>query len=131
MSNKYSQHVYDPSTNSWAVISSSAGDSYNELVDQPVTNLVGASPSQFVNLSGLDYGRYVLRGYYKYDSTQEVDNTITPLDLLVLPDDQDRKVVTFPSIESGSCVTNIVTYDDNVMISHVKQIPGVNYWKTF
>lgn len=125
----YSQHIYDPATKSWATVV--AGSSYNDLSDQPVRNAVGSSPEAFVNIAGLNYGRYILRGYYKYDSTFEVDNTEVPLDLLVVPDDQGRKVVTFPTIEAGVYVTNIVTYENGVVVSHTKQAPGVNYWKPF
>ena len=129
MSGVYSQHVYDPSTKSWALLAASA--SYNDLSDQPVKNAAGSSSDAFINISGLEFGRYILNGYYKFDSESDVESTATPIDIVVLKDDQDRKVATYPTIENGVCVTNIVTYENNIVVSHVKQAPGVNYWRPF
>lgn len=128
MGNVYSQHILDPNTGQWAQLVS--GASYNDLADQPVINAVGKSAAQFVNLAGLEYGHYSLTGYYKEDSTSDVEQAQYVVDLLVVPDaETGKKVIIYPTVENGEYVTNIITYENNVVISHVKQRPGASYWK--
>ena len=133
MSNVYSSHVWDPTTNQWAVVGGEGSQpSYDDLADKPVLNAVGKTPETFINLAGLEAGHYTLSGYFKYDGSSDVDHSAIPLDVLVTVDETTgQKVITFPTVENGTYITNIVTYENNVAVSHVKQSPGVNYWKTF
>lgn len=128
MSNVYSQHVFDPTTGQWAQLVS--GASYNDLSDQPVINAVGKTPDTFINLAGLDAGHYSLTGYYKKDSSKDIEQAQHILDVIVMPDEvTDKKIVIYPTVENGEYITNILTYENDLVISHVKQHPGASYWK--
>ena len=128
MGNVYSQHIVDPSTKQWATLVT--GASYNDLADQPVINAVGKTPETFVNLAGLEYGHYSLTGYYKEDSTGDVEQAEHILDVVVMPDEvTGKKVVVYPTVENGEYIINIITYENSLVISHVKQRPGASYWK--
>lgn len=128
MGNIYSQYVIDPTTKEWASLVN--GASYDDLVDQPVKNAVGKTPETFINLAGLDVGRYSLSGYYKMDSSYDVEQTNYIMDVIVMIDEiTGKKTLTYPTVENGEHVINIVTYEDGSIVSHTKQKPGVNYWK--
>ena len=129
MAYSYRSYIYDEQAGQWTDVIADNSIDYNKIDNQPVRNLCGKTPEQFINLSGLDYGRYVISGYMKYDSSDEVFESAVPVDAVVLQDDQGRKVLTYPSIEDGVCVTNIVTYENGLVISHTKQAPGVSYWQ--
>ena len=128
MGNVYSQHVVDPNTKQWAQLVS--GASYNDLADQPVINAVGKTEDAFVNLAGLEPGHYSLVGYYKEDSLSDLDHAMHVVDVIVMIDEvTGKKVLVYPTVENGEYITNILTYENNVVISHVKQRPGASYWK--
>lgn len=128
MSNIYSQYVYDPTTKEWASLVS--GASYDDLTDQPVKNAIGKTQETFVNLAGLDVGRYSLSGYYKLESSYDVEHTNYVMDVIVMFDDvTGKRTLTYPAVENGEYVINIVTYENGSVVSHIKQKPGVNYWK--
>ena len=129
MAYKYTSYVYDSVAGQWTSVSGM--QDYNQLSNQPVKNIVGSSAESFVNLAGLDYGRYVVSGYFKFDSTYDVELLVIPMDVLVLRDNNSNKVITYPTIENGICVTNVITYDSGLVISQDKQAPGVQYWKSF
>ena len=128
MGNVYSQHIVDPNTKQWATLVT--GASYNDLADQPVINAVGKTSETFVNMAGLEYGHYSLTGYYKEDSTGDVEQAEHILDVVVMPDEvTGKKVVVYPTVENGEYIINIITYENSLVISHVKQRPGASYWK--
>lgn len=129
MGNIYSQYVLDPTTKEWMPLASSA--SYNDLADQPVVNAVGKTSETFVNLAGLDVGHYSLSGYYKMDSSYDIEQANYVMDILVMIDEvTGKKTLTYPTVENGEHVINIVTYVNGMVELFTKQRPGVaNYWK--
>lgn len=128
MSNKYSQYIYDPTTQQW--VAPVSGANYDDLANQPVKNAVGKTPETFINLAGLELGRYSLVGYYKLDSTHDVENTTDVMDVIVMTDTvTGKRTVTYPTVDAGVHVINIVTYDNGAVVSQTKQRPGASYWK--
>ena len=131
MSNVYSQHVYDPSTKQWAVLT--AGTSYDDLTDQPVRNAKGGSPEAFVNMAGLEVGHYSLTGYYKKDSSYEIEQALSVLDVVVCIDTvTSKKVIVFPSVEDGEYLINKITYNGSTVETVEKlALGGGSTWGDF
>lgn len=66
-----------------AVIGAGTGN-YNKLQNKPVINLVGSTEEKHVDLSGLEQGKYTLRGYYKLTPDAEMQVQNLPVDVSVL-----------------------------------------------
>ena len=56
---------------------------YSSLQNTPITVLNGSSENNFISLSGLDFGHYSLKGYYKANSSDELHYLTQPVEIEV------------------------------------------------
>lgn len=88
---------------------------YNNLINIPIKNLKGAE-SEPIIFSQLDYGNYLMSGYYQYNTTSVVYIESIPMNVRVFQDDITlQKVVSFEIFENGEyfLVTLIYNEDDS------------------
>lgn len=87
---------------------------YDELLNKPIVNLTGL-PDNPIDLSNLQPGEYLLRGYYKYNSSggEEIEYT----DFLKLTVVQDsitqQKNIFYVTTENNKYIIYLITYDEN------------------
>lgn len=85
-------------------------ESYNELKDRPIKNLLGLSA---INLQELDYGLYNFKGNYIYSKNDSDTKTIRQFTLLqIFEDDLGRKIVKFEYHKDDKHYVKFLTYYD-------------------
>lgn len=109
----YNQYMYK--NGQWVKIGSSIPGSgasdYDSLLHIPVKNVNGSDENHFINLSGLEFGRYLITGYYKFDSVSDLIYSELALDIIVTKDvATDEKVIMYGVVENSKWVTKVVVY---------------------
>ena len=106
---------------------------YDKLENTPIKNLTGKDTKNFVVLSGLDCGNYVLRGYFKSDPTSDIEYVDFDLALSVVDDlDSGNKVLYYTTIEGGESYINKIEYGQfgNVISVRKNYLEGIK-WEDF
>ena len=114
-------------------VASLIGENYNDLIDVPVIVVDGTTQYNYVNLSALDNGRYCMRGYYKWQNSDPVQNTgAEKMNFDVVIDDvTGKREVIYNTYENGDIYVNIVTYDGMSVVNREKKRLNATYWGTF
>lgn len=100
------------------VISNAGGGSagttnYNNLINTPIKNLKGVD-SEPIIFSQLDYGNYLMSGYYQYSPNSLVYIESIPTNIQVFQDTITlQKVVCFETFENNEYFLVTLTYDDD------------------
>ena len=86
---------------------------YNELENKPIINLTGL-PNNPIDLSKLQPGEYILKGYYKYNNIDEDIKFNRTLKFSVVEDPiSEQKNIFFTTTENNKYTTYLITYDKN------------------
>ena len=95
---------------------------YASLKDAPITVITGRNENNFINLSGLDFGHYNLKGYYKNTSADELQYTQQGFDLVVCYDEvTHKKIVRYFTIESEQMYLNLLIIEEDLTTSFKKK----------
>lgn len=90
----------------------SGTSNYNDLSNKPIVNLLGTESSP-VNLSDLEYGNYLIKGFYRYSASDENRQSIS-LSVSVSQDTaSDDKVAKFEVIENQEVIVITVFYSND------------------
>ena len=104
-----------------SVIGAGTGN-YNKLKNIPIVNLVGASEEDYINLSGLNQGHFIIKGYYKTAPDQETMYQEEPLDLYVLyetveegGEEVNKKVLYYVYAKKNQLYIRMIIIGDDVI----------------
>lgn len=106
---------------------------YDKLENTPIKNLTGKDTTNFVVLSGLDCGNYVLRGYFKKSSTSDIEYVDFDLAFSVVEDSgSGNKVLYYITVEGGESYINKIEYGQfgNVVSVRKNYLEGIK-WEDF
>lgn len=106
---------------------------YNKLENTPVKNLTGKDTTNFIVLSGVGVGNYVLTGYYKKSSSSSLEHLEDSLRLTIVEDLYTRhKVLYFTTIENNESFINKIEYDSfgDILGEKKSYLEGVK-WEDF
>ena len=86
---------------------------YNQLSNKPITNIEGSNATP-VSLNTLEYGTYLLSGYYKYIIDGDVYEADPPIMVKIMKDEvTNRRVVYYETIKNGVLVAVLGNYKDD------------------
>lgn len=102
---------------SWTSSSGGSGTTnYNDLTNQPIINLTGTESSP-IALNELDYGIYLIKGLYRYNATDEIKQSSSPLSVQIFEDiATGNKAAKFEVIENKEVIIITVYYSDDDFI---------------
>lgn len=106
---------------------------YNKLENTPIKNLTGKDTTNFVVLSGVEVGNYVLIGYYKKSSSSSLEHLEDFLRLTIVEDLYTRhKVLYYITIENNESFINKIEYDSfgDILGEKKSYLEGVK-WEDF
>lgn len=116
-------------------VSSLVGENYNDLIDVPVIVLEGTTQYSYINMFMLDYGRYSMSGYYKWQASDAVLNTgAEKMRFDVVQDTvTNRKQIVYNTYENGEIYENIVIYNNagTDVDEVIKRRLHASYWEEF
>lgn len=98
-------------------IGSSSGEggtsNYNELINLPIKNLIGTDSSPII-ISNLNYGNYLIKGSYKYNSNSELLKEDTFKNIQVFKDETSQnKIAKFEVFENKEYYIITLTYEND------------------
>lgn len=83
---------------------------YNDLSNKPIVNLTGTESSP-VTFSDLEYGNYLIKGFYRYSANDESKQSISLSVIITQDQESDDKVAKFEVIENQEVIVIAVFYD--------------------
>lgn len=108
---------------------------YDDIINAPILNIIGYSENP-VLFSNLTPGRYVIKGYYRYNSKSEVFNTS---DLFIeVYNDQltNNRMIKFEQFENSIMYIVVIDYyqedeftEDRLVVSSSTEIETANNLK--
>lgn len=106
---------------------------YNKLENIPIINLAGKDIKNFIVLSGVGVGNYVLTGYYKKSSSSSLEYLEDSLRLTIVEDlYTGHKVLYFITIENNESFINKIEYNSfgDILGEKKNYLEGVK-WEDF
>ena len=86
---------------------------YNELINLPIKNLIGTDSSPII-ISNLNYGNYLIKGSYKYNSNSELLKEDTFKNIQVFKDETSQnKIAKFEVFENKEYYIITLTYEND------------------
>ena len=84
---------------------------YNQLSNKPITNIEGSNATP-VSLNTLEYGTYLLSGYYKYTIDGDVYEADPPIMVKIMKDEvTNRRVVYYETTKNGVLIAVLGNYN--------------------
>lgn len=107
---------------------------YNSLSNKPITRLVGTENSPII-FNTLDAGEYIVSGYHKYTSTDELRSYDYSIEVLITQDSiTNKKVAKFESFEDNIFYINNIYFeqDETYLLDRlrIKDNGGIVYYNT-
>ena len=106
---------------------------YNKLINKPVVELTGTEQVPDI-ISALDYGNYLVKGYFKFDIDQEEVQNFDPSNSILISRDKHTKKKTF----SYTIIKNNVPYmvigvfNEDGKLESYEEVPfGGPHWTQF
>ena len=97
----------------WTGGEGSGTTNYNDLSNRPIVNLTGTESSPIV-LHMLEYGIYLIKGFYHYNASDELKQFTSPINMQIFEDvATQQKVAKFEIIENQELIIITVFYDRN------------------
>lgn len=100
---------------SWCTGGSEGGGGttdYNDLSNKPIVNLTGTESSP-VTFSDLEYGNYLIKGFYRYSASDESKQSISLSVTITQDQESNSKVAKFEVIENQEVIVIAVFYDND------------------
>lgn len=86
---------------------------YNELINLPIKNLIGTDSSPII-ISNLNYGNYLIKGSYKYNSNSKLLKEDTFKNIQVFKDETSQnKIAKFEVFENKEYYIITLTYEND------------------
>lgn len=86
---------------------------YNELINLPIKNLIGTDSSPII-ISNLNYGNYLIKGSYKYNSNSKLLKEDIFKNIQVFKDETSQnKIAKFEVFENKEYYIITLTYEND------------------
>ena len=98
--------------NGWSTGNSEGGTTnYDDLSNKPIVNLTGTENSP-INFSDLEYGNYLIKGFYKYSVIDENRQFLSPIMVSVVMDNHtEEKACKYEIVENQDFLIITVYYN--------------------
>lgn len=106
---------------------------YDKIKNKPIIDLNGTEDVPDI-ISALDYGNYLVKGWFKFDSNQAEPQTFdTPTNLYVSKDGvTGKKTFSYAITKNGMPYMVIGTYDEEGNLEQYEEVPlGSPRWGSF